>query len=75
MELALLCQVKVGLCIVDKNEKTTIYSSESNVGNFISKYLVNYKSAKELLTHDDVKKLINVFSIQIYLLIIPDFQS
>ena len=55
MELALLCQVKIGLCIVDKNNKTTIYSSESNVSGFIDKYLINYKDAKELLTHDDVK--------------------
>ena len=28
MEIALLCEVKVMLCIVDKNEKVVLYSSE-----------------------------------------------
>jgi hypothetical protein len=55
MELSLLCNVKVALCIVDKNTKVTIYSSEDNVKQFFDKYFSKPEEARELLTHDDVK--------------------
>jgi hypothetical protein len=56
MELALLCEVKVLMCIVDKNEKTTIYSSENNLSNFLSYYILNNQINKEIFWSKDVRK-------------------
>lgn len=58
MELSMLCNVQVALCIVDKNEKVTIYSSAKNVANFVEKYMARPHEARELLTYDDVKYFI-----------------
>jgi len=55
MELSLLCDVKVFLCIVDKNEKMMIFSSESNVESFKQNYLDNHPNAREIFTHAHVK--------------------
>jgi hypothetical protein len=57
MELALLCDVKVFLCIADKNDKMMIFTSESDVGQFKEKYLDNYTDARETFTHQDVFKI------------------
>jgi len=57
MELSLLCDVKVLMCIVDKNEKTTLYSSEDNIKNFISSYLLKQTIAKNIILNNDYKEL------------------
>lgn len=54
MELSLLCDVKVFLCIVDKNEKSMIFSSEKNIGEFANNFILPYEKAREVFTHDDV---------------------
>lgn len=54
MELSLLCEVKVLMCIVDKNDKTTIYSSELNLKNFVSSYILKQSLAKDVLFNYDV---------------------
>ena len=52
MELSLLCEIKILMLIVDKNEKTTLYSSEPNMKNLISSYL--FKNNRNLITNKDV---------------------
>jgi hypothetical protein len=54
MELSLLCDVKLFLCIVDKNDKVMIFSSEKIVKSFIDNYIVSYDKAREVFTHSDV---------------------
>ena len=54
MELALLCEVKIFMCIVDKNDKTSIYSSENNISNFLSYYILNNQITKEVFWSKDV---------------------
>lgn len=60
MELSLLCEVKVFLCIVDKNEKMMVFSSEKDINDFKTTYIDQISTARELFTHDDVKLLINL---------------
>ena len=54
MELSLLCDVKCFLCIVDKNEKVLVFSSEEDINSMINNYCLNYKNAREVYTHADV---------------------
>jgi hypothetical protein len=54
MELSLLCDVKVFLTIVDKNQRMMIFSSEENVYEFKNNYLDNLGSAKEVYTPNEV---------------------
>ena len=53
-ELSLLCDVKVLLFIVDKNDKVMIFSSEEDITNAVNNYCVNVKDAREILTHSNV---------------------
>ena len=60
MELSLLCEVKLLLCVVDKTEKMMVYSTEKNPNNFISNYLVGNNipaSDKEYLSNSDYKEI------------------
>ena len=57
MELSLLCEVKVMMLIVDKNEKTTLYSSENNLKNFISNYLLKQNVTKDVILNNDVNTI------------------
>lgn len=57
MELSLLCDVRVMLCIVDKNEKVMIFSSETNINNFIQTYLTHPEKAREVYNHPDYKEI------------------
>jgi hypothetical protein len=57
MELSLLCDVKVMLCIVDKNEKVLIFSSETDVRNFAQRYMTHPENARELYNHPDYKEI------------------
>jgi hypothetical protein len=54
MELAMLCDVKVFLCIIDKNHKKMIFSSEPKTEVFVNKYLTTPLEYNELFTHNDV---------------------
>jgi hypothetical protein len=54
MELSLLCDVKVFLCIVDKNHKKMIFSSDSKTEEFVNKNLKTPLEYNELFTHKDV---------------------
>lgn len=56
MELALLCDVKVFLCIVDKNEKLMVLTSEGSVNSFYDRYLSYNVNAKEVFTQKDVSE-------------------
>lgn len=53
MEIALLCEVKVMLCIVDKKEKVVLYSSE-DLKTFLTNYI--YESVRK----DNYQKTENV---------------
>jgi hypothetical protein len=55
MELSLLCEVKMLLGIVDKNDKVMIYSSESNIAGFVNRYFTRPQDAREIYTHANVK--------------------
>jgi len=57
MELALLCEVKVLMCVVDKNEKTSIYCSENNLEAFLQYYILNSQIPKEIFWSKDYKEL------------------
>ncbi len=58
MELSLLCDVKVFLTIVDKNNRMMLFSSEENLSEFKHKYLDNFSSAKEIFTPNDVLNIL-----------------
>ena len=60
MELSLLCESKVFLCIVDKNDRMMIFSSESDIAAFKQKYLDDHVNAREIFTHNEVKQLITL---------------
>ena len=62
MEIALLCEVKVMLCIVDKNEKTVIYSSE-DLKTMLARYV-----HKNIFT-DNCLKSDNVSFLQLIILV------
>jgi hypothetical protein len=55
MELSLLCDVKVFLCIIDKNHKKMIFSSDFHTEGFVNKNLSIPLQYNELFTHKDVK--------------------
>jgi len=60
MELSLLCESKIFLCIVDKVEKLTIYSSENDINKFLGTYLqkINQnKIQKDILSNNDYNTL------------------
>ncbi len=54
MELSLLCEVKVFLCVIDKNNRKMIFSSESNANDFIDENLITPIDAHEIILHKDV---------------------
>jgi hypothetical protein len=55
MELSLLCEAKVLLCIIDKNEKLVVYSSDEGTGDIMKAGLCSDKIQKEYLHNNDVK--------------------
>ena len=55
MELSLLCEVKIFLCVIDKNNRKMIFSSESNTNEFIELNLKTPLEAQELILHKDVQ--------------------
>jgi hypothetical protein len=56
-----LCDVKVAIVIVDKNEKVTVCSSVKDVDGFIEKYVKNLKEgAKEMIFSSNVLFLLNI---------------
>jgi YesN/AraC family two-component response regulator len=64
MELSLLCESKIFLCIVDKVEKLTLYCSESNINTFLVTYIQklnqNKLPHKDILSNNDYKSLFSV---------------
>jgi hypothetical protein len=58
MELSLLCEVKVFLCIVDKNDRMMIFSSEEDLSKFKEKHLDKLLVAKEIFTPKEVKYIL-----------------
>ncbi len=58
MELSLLCEVKVFLCIVDRNDRMMIFSSEEDLLKFKEKHLDKLLTAKEIFKHKDVKYIL-----------------
>lgn len=54
MELSLLCESKVFLCIVDKNDRKMIFSSEPDINLFKEKYLNDHLNSQEIYTHNEV---------------------
>jgi hypothetical protein len=61
MELSLLCEVKVLLCIVDKNDKLVVYSSDGVTTSLMKNALNNENIQKEYLTNSDVNFFIFYF--------------
>ena len=55
MELSLLCDVKIFLNIIDKNNRMMIFCSEENISEYKKKFLDEYLSAKEVYSLDKVK--------------------
>ncbi len=64
MEISLLCGVKVLLCIVDRNGKKVLFSSEE-LSLFISNYVLDAMITKNHLSNQDVKLKVK-FSILYY---------
>ena len=55
LELSVLCDVKVAIVIVDKNEKVTVCSSVKDVDGFMDKYVKNLREgAKEMIFSSNV---------------------
>lgn len=54
MELSLLCEVQVLLCIVDKNKKLLVYCSDDLVSDDMQHSISSEMVQKEYLTNDDV---------------------
>jgi hypothetical protein len=63
MELSLLCEVKVLLCVVDKNEKLVVYCSDGMTSDIMQNSLCNDHIQKEYLTNDDVNFLKIIFNL------------
>ena len=60
MELSLLCDVKVMLCVVDRTDKIMIYSSENNPMSIVNSYILNKKIPsrdKEFITNSDYRDI------------------
>ena len=60
MELSLLCDVKVFLCVIDKMERVSIYSSEKITTSIVIGYILNQGIAsenKEFITNSDFKAI------------------
>ena len=57
----MLCDVKVAIVIVDKNEKVTVCSSVKDVDGFIDKYVKNLKDGnKEMIFSSNVFKFLTI---------------
>jgi len=54
MELSLLCEAKILLCVLDKNEKLTTYVSDLNTLKELEEYFYNKKILKENFYNKDV---------------------
>ena len=63
MELSVLCESKVMLCVLEKNEKITLYMSENNSINDFKDYWQNKNIAKENLDNSNVKTFKFFFSV------------
>jgi len=58
MELSLLCEAKVLLCVLDKNEKLTTYISDSETLKDFEEFFFNENILKENFNNKDVNKII-----------------
>jgi hypothetical protein len=56
MELSLLCEVKVMLCVMDKNERMIVYASDEDTANTMQSFILNDAVQKEFLSNSEVKK-------------------
>lgn len=54
MELSLLCEAKILLCVLDKNEKLTTYISDSETLKEFEEYFFNKNILKENFNNKDV---------------------
>lgn len=54
MELSLLCDIKVLLCVYDKNDKMLIYTSDDNTTSNIFQNFTDNKVIKENFDDKDV---------------------
>ncbi len=54
MELSLLCEAKILLCVLDKNEKLTTYISDSETLKDFEEYFYNKNILKENFSNKDV---------------------
>jgi hypothetical protein len=54
MELSLLCEVKVMLCVMDKNDKMIVYASDEETALTMQSYMMNESVQKEFLMNPDV---------------------
>lgn len=57
MELSLLCEAKILLCVLDKNEKLTTYVSDSETLKDFEEYFFNKNILKENFNNKDVNLL------------------
>ena len=54
MELSVLCDIKLFLSIVDKNDKQIIFCSDCDVSSFKEKYIDFHNTAREIVTLSNV---------------------
>lgn len=54
MELGLLCEAQIFLCVLGKTDKMTVYTSDNITMPMIQEYLNDPKVLKENLTNNDV---------------------
>jgi len=58
MELSLLCEAKILLCVLDKNEKLTTYISDTESIKDFEEYHFNKNILKENFNNKDVNEII-----------------
>jgi hypothetical protein len=58
MELSLLCEAQILLCVLDKNEKLTTYISDSETLKDFEEFFFNKNILKENFNNKDVNKII-----------------
>lgn len=54
MELGLLCDAQILLCVVEKTDKMTVYASDELTMGMMQEYLTNSNVPKEFLMNNDV---------------------
>jgi hypothetical protein len=61
MELSLLCDIQVSLCVLDKNNRLLLYTTDTNTLKLFSNFFKKKVIQGEYLTNEDVNIIIYNF--------------